>query len=168
MPLELRSPETSDSDDNSPPPSPGLSWRKIYYLHDDFELFHILLVYMYTDRVCFTTSPTLIQAVDIPITDDAEGVYALSHRFGLDCLDRKAFHFLQATCDVGNITARTFSGFAAEHREVGEMYDAWFLRHWDEVKETAEFEKYFDDLEEDNEKLVRVTKKFRKMMKGRA
>jgi hypothetical protein len=63
---------------------------------------------------------------------------------------------------------RTFSAFAAEHREVGEMYDAWFLRHWDEVKETVEFERYFEDLEEDNEKLVRVTKKFRKMMKGRA
>jgi hypothetical protein len=166
MPPELRSPETSDSEDYSPPPSPTHSFRKVYYLHDDFELFHTLLVYLYTDRVCFTTSPDIIKPVDIPITADAEGVYAISHRFKLECLDNKAFHFLKATCNVRNITARTFSGFAAEHEVVGGMYDEYFLRHWEEVKRTDEFEEYFVDVEDDVQKLVRVTKKFRKMMKS--
>jgi hypothetical protein len=67
---------------------------------------------------------------------------------------------------VRNITARTFSGFAAEHEVVGGMYDEYFLRHWEEVKRTDEFEEYFVDLEDDVQKLVRVTKKFRKMMKS--
>ena len=53
-----------------------------------------------------------------------------------------------------------------EHEVIGGMYDEHFLMHWEEVQETSEFEEYFVDLEDDMEKLVRVTKKFRKMMKS--
>jgi predicted choloylglycine hydrolase len=61
-------------------------------------------------------------------------VYAISIRLKLESLARKAFHFLQATTNIQNITARVFGEFAAEHPEVERWYEEYFLARWDEVK----------------------------------
>ena len=87
----------------------------------------------------------------------------------MESLQRKAFHFLKATTNLQNITARVFGTFAAEHTDVGKWYDEYFLDHWDdEIRKLQEHEQYMTQLEEgDDANYRRVTKKFRKMLQER-
>ena len=75
---------------------------------------------------------------ETPTTSDAEGVYDISIKLKLESLAHKAFHFLQATTTIQNVTARAFAMFAVEHPEVGKWYDAYFLDHWDEIRKQKE------------------------------
>ena len=175
FPTTMASPNTSDDDESvsssrpgsptspSAPPSP---LRETFYVDSDYELFHVVLFYLYTQRVCFTASPEIVENSDIPMTSDAEGVYAIARRLLLDHLSKKAFHFLQSTCTIHNITKRVFSNFAAAHEEVGRFYDGWFLERWNEVKNTEEFEDYFEEMEGNPGDYIRVNRKLRKMIKG--
>jgi len=156
---------------DTPPPSPTTPkppLRQTFTVDYDYDLFHIVLFNLYTGRISFSTSPSPSVAThpDLPFTTNAEGIYATSHRLQLDSLDRKAFHFLQATCTVENITWKVFSKFAEKHEMVGEMYDGYFLRNWDRVKRSKEFERFFEELEDgDFEEYIRVNRKFREMVR---
>jgi hypothetical protein len=134
---------------------------------DDFDLFHVVLFYLYTDRICFTTSADYTSTKDVPPTTDAEGVYAIADRLLLEPLASKALHFLESTCNARNITARAFGKFGYLHDAIGQMYDAFFMDHWDLVKQTNQFDEFFQELEEDNPEYVRANTKFRKMIKNR-
>jgi hypothetical protein len=156
--------ESEDSRPSSPisPPS-----RRTFYVDADYEIFHAVLFWLYTHRASLTTSPEIAKKSDYPpVTMDAEGLYATASRLHLDSLAKKAFHFLQATTDVRNISSRVFGRFAAVYADVGKFYDEFFLRNWEQVKRTEDLEQYFDSLEENYEEHIRVNKKFRKMIKG--
>ena len=138
------------------------------FVNEDYELFHLVLFYLYTNRIHFITSEELAENSEIPSTGDAEGIYAIAHRLMVESLEKKALHFLQSTCTIQNITSRTFGTFAAGHKDPTKLYDAFFLEHWDEVKHLPEFEKFFVGLEDDPSEYVRVNTKFRHMMGARA
>ena len=152
------SPTTSES---------GPPTRRIIFVDEDFELFHLVLYFLYTSRICFVTTPEVEPNSDIPTTCDAEGIYSLSQRLMVDSLEKKALHFLQATCDLENISKRTFGRFAADHEEVGKWYDRYFISHWNEVRKGEEFERVFVELENDHEEYIRVNTKFRALIKDR-
>lgn len=139
--------------------------RRLVKVPDDFDLFHIVLFYLYTDRICFTTTPE--KQFDIPVTDDAEGVYAIAHRLMLDSLASKAVKFLEHTCTSRNITSRSFGIFALSHEPVEEVYDDFFMENWDEVIQTKEFEEFFKEMENDPEEYVRINNKLRDMIRSR-
>jgi hypothetical protein len=133
---------------------------------DDFDLFHFVLFYLYTDRVCFSTTESPEES-DIPTTTDAEGVYAIAHRLMLDSLADKAMKFIDMSSTPENITARAFGKFASIHEPIAKIYDNYFFENWDEVLESREFDEYFENLEEDSVEYVRVNTKLRKMIQLR-
>jgi hypothetical protein len=141
--------------------------RRLVKILDDFDLFHIILFYLYTDRICFTTMTETSQ-FDIPTTNDAEGIYAIAHRLMLDSLTVKALHFLESSCTPQNITARAFGKFGITHEVVGDVYDEYFMKHWDEVIQTKEFEGFFQAAENDAAESVRVNAKLRDMIRNRS
>ena len=136
-------------------------------------MFHLVLSYLYTDRICFADSPGVKPDDETPTTCDVEGVYTISgpRRLNMESLQRKAFHFLKATTNLQNITDRVFDGkFAVEHSDVGKWYDEYFIDHyWDEIRKLPEHEQSMARLEEGNDviEVRRVTKKFRKMLQER-
>ena len=85
----------------------------------------------------------------------------------VESLEEKAFHFLKATTNLENISSRTFGNFSATHNQVGQWYNKYFMEHWTEIKKTDEFEQVFAELEDDHEESLRVSKKFRAMIKER-
>lgn len=140
--------------------------RRLVKIPDDYDLFHIILFYLYTDRICFTTTPETLQS-DIPTTNDAEGIYAIAHRLMLESLTIKALHFLESSCTLQNITARSFGKFGVTYEVVGEVYNEYFMRHWDEVIQTQEFEDFFQEAEKDASECIRVNTKLRDMIRNR-
>lgn len=170
--IVLTSASSPPAELDTPPPSPTNPQPPLKQtfpnLDYEYELFHLVLFYLYTGRIIFSSSPDPNQSPDaeIPITDRAEGIYATSHRLKLNSLDEKAFHFLKATCTVPNITGKVFSKFAEKHERVGQMYDEFFLTNWRKVLDCREFDAFFEDLENgDFEEYVRVNKKFREMIR---
>lgn len=149
---------------DSRPPSPSSPGRRLIFVEEDVELFHLVLFYLYTEQIMFIDSPDSTERGS-NVTHDAEAVYALAHRLMIDSLEHKAAHFLKATTNVENISQRTFAKFALEHQAMGTWYDEYFLVRWEEVKSGGEFEKVFDRLEEDVDEYVRVSIKFRHMIK---
>ena len=150
------------------PPSPsGSPTRRILFVDEDYDLFHLVLFYLYTDRVQFVTSLDSVAHPELPHTSNAEGVYAIAHRLMVRPLEHKAFHFMKSTSNINNITERTFCKFTSLHEEISKWYDTFFLEHWDQIQHLPEFEDYFVRLEDDHEEYVRVNVKFRKMMRGR-
>ena len=138
--------------------------RRLVKIPDDFDLFHIILFYLYTDRICFTTTPK--KQFDIPVTNDAEGIYAIAHRLMLESLTSKALSFIEHTCTSQNITSRSFGTFALTHEPVGEVYDAFFMKNWDNIIQTEEFEEFFKEMENDPEEYIRVNTKLREMIRS--
>lgn len=155
---------TSDAPPPRPPSSPA---RPTIFVNEDFDLFHLVLFFLYTDRICFVTSHEAFSSHETPTTHDAEGIYAISHRLMVDSLAEKALHFMQSTTNLGNITARTFGRFANAYKDVQKWYDDYFMKHWDEIRRGPAFEKFFVGLESDPEEYIRVNTKFRGMITGR-
>jgi hypothetical protein len=102
---------------------------------------------------------------EIPTTDDAEGMYKIATHYGVTCLQKKALHFLQATCNLHNITSRAFGMFANEYDEVAALYETYFMKHWQEVKTLPEFDKVFTETQDPMESR-RINTKFREMMQN--
>src|SRR5271163_2177835 len=81
---------------------------------EPFEVLYPLFYYLYTDCIHFTTAGADV----VPFTDcctppcDAQKMYAIAHRFGLDKLEDLAFEFLVDTCDETNILPRVFGAQA--------------------------------------------------------
>ena len=111
----------------------------------DFELFRLVLHYFYTNRFCLITTRETFTTSDVPTTIDAEGIYEIAYDLKIESLEKKALHFLRATCNVDNITCRAFSNFAATHQNVGKVYDDYFMEHWNNVKNSITFEEFFND-----------------------
>jgi hypothetical protein len=148
------------------PSSPTSPTRRRILVDYDFELFHIVLFYLYTDRICFVASPDVTMDPEIPVTGDAAGIYDIATRLLVPSLQKKALHFLQCTLDVQNITARTFGSFATQHPELERLYDAYFMEHWEEIKKLPGCESFFVGLEGSDE-YIRANTKFRKFFRER-
>lgn len=143
--------------------------RRVVTITDDFDLFHALLFYIYTDKICFTASPESFRGEfgDCPLITDGEGMYALSHRLLFSSITLKALDFLQSTCDIHMITSCVFGSFGTLHENVGIVYYKYFMENWSQVIKTPEFEKYFEELEPDSVEYKRVNRKFRDMVRSR-
>jgi hypothetical protein len=157
----------------TPPLSPGTlgpspATHRALFIHDNYHLFRLILIYIYTARISFTTpdfpSDT---AFEIPTTSDAEGIYAIAHRLGLESLQAAAFHFLKSTTNLDNISERTFGAFACKHEAVGIWYDQWFLNKFENIKRLHNFEDVFVSREGDEKEYIRVSTKYRKMISSR-
>jgi hypothetical protein len=146
---------------------PSETELRIVKIVDDFHLFHAILFYLYTDRICFLANHKSSHLSSIPATSDAEGIYAIAHRLLLDKVTAKALHSLRSTCTVRNITARKFGKFASLHQAVGNVYHHYFMQNWEEVIRTDEFEEYFLELEDNPEECIRVNSTLRQMMRSR-
>ena len=134
-------------------------------IDDDFDLFHNILYYIYTDCINFSSDLTWSDGVHSPNLCSPEDIYTLADRLLLDGLKAKALKFLKLTCTVTNITPRIMSKFADLHEDVANMYDSYFQSNWGAIKCTKEFEQFFDNMDGDCEELARVFEKFRKLMK---
>jgi len=143
--------------------------RRVVTITDDFDLFHALLFYIYTDKICFTASPETFRGEfgNCPLISDGEGIYALAHRLLFDSITSKALDFLKTTCNIHTITDCVFGSFGTLYEAVGRVYYNYFMANWSQVIKTPEFEKFFDELEGDSVEYVRVNSKFRDMVRSR-
>jgi hypothetical protein len=134
--------ETSTIQSHSEISSLSLPPRRRIPLSCKFELLVLVLRYLYTDSICFSTS-SAHDSSPVPTASEAEaeGIYALAVALKLEPLREKALHFLQATCNIKNISSRTFSPFARDNPEVSRVYESYLLRKWKEVLRTQELEK---------------------------
>lgn len=128
----------------------------------DRELFRLVLIYLYTRTFCFTTSTDIEADVDIPTTQDAEGIYKIAHDLKIMPLEAMALRFLEVTCVVSNIAARTFSEFAAAHPVVGNVYDTYFLKNWNKIIRLPGLEDLFNNTT-DPTRSKRINLKYRKL-----
>ena len=142
--------------------------RRRIPMEDDFDVVHNVLYYMYTNGITFSnvTSENSSSKPGLPRICDAEDIYALAHRLELKNLQNKTHRFLKSTCNVRNITARVFSEFAELYEDVGETYESYFKDHWEDIRGTTEFNKYFSVVEEkeDLTEIRRVYGRFRELM----
>jgi hypothetical protein len=143
--------------------------RRVVTITDDFNLFHALLFYIYTDRICFTASPESFHGEfgDCPLIANGEGMYALAHRLLFDSITSKALNFIKTTCNIQMITACVFGSFGSIHEVVGRVYHNYFMANWSEVIKTPEFEKFFGELEEDSANHIHINRQFRDMVRAR-
>lgn len=140
--------------------------RRQITVQDDYDLFKIILFYLYTGTVQFTTFPEICsEENDIPTTANIVGLYAIADRLVLDDLSTKAAKFLGDTCTVRNITARAFSKFAATYEAVQKVYDEYLLGHWEDIIGGPEFEEFFRDAEDDQEEFIRINTKLRAIIR---
>ena len=116
-------------------------------IDDDFDLFHNILYYIYTDCIRFSSYLTLSEGLHLPNICAPEDIYTLADRLLLDGLKAKALKFLQLTCTVTNITPRIMSKFADLYEDVATMYGSYFRSNWETIKCTTEFEQFFDDMD---------------------
>ena len=126
-----------------------------------------MLYYLYTDKVLFSTNTTVKDPLDIPVSD-AEDVFEIAHLYDLPQLKEKALHFLVETCNTENIIERVFGRFALTYEEVSGAYAKVFYRYWNEVKDLLEFEKFFEELEdqEDITRRTTVNRRYRELMRS--
>jgi hypothetical protein len=143
--------------------------RRVVTITDDFDLFHALLFYIYTGRVCFTASPESFHGEfgDCPLIANGEGMYALAHRLLFDSITSKALDFIQTTCNIKMVTACVFGSFGSIYQVVGRVYYNYFMTNWSEVIKTPEFENFFGELEEDSAEYIRINRQFRDMVRAR-
>ena len=144
--------------------------RRRISMPENFHVVHNILYYIYTNRIRFSTViPEESQTeCDDPQLCDAEDIYSLAHRLDIESLKSKALGFLNRSCNTKNITSRVFSEFASVYEEVGGLYENYFRKHWEEVRESAEFKHYFltMDQEDDPKEINRTFRRFRELVHG--
>ena len=103
----------------------------------------------------------------MPVSD-AEDIFKIAHLYDLPQLKETALHFLVETCNTGNIIERVFGKFALTYEEVSRAYATVFYYHWNEVKDLLEFEKFFEELEdqEDITRRTTVNRRYRELMRS--
>lgn len=126
-----------------------LSLKRRIIVEDDFDLFHNILYYIYTNRITFSTNLTLLTPPTLPNLCTTEDIYQIADRLLLTELKHKALDFLASTCTIENITSRVLSKFAYLHEDVEDRYMEYFQKNWDIVKETEEFNKSFINMNGD-------------------
>jgi len=140
-----------------------------------YEPLHVLLYYLYSGKVLFTTSTTIEEHLDMPIAD-AEAIFAAAHFYDISSLKEKAAAFLASTCNEHNILFRFFGENGLIYDELFEAYRKPFLRYWELVKDTEEFDNVFEvreTKEMTREEIVghlvyldKVNRRFREFTKG--
>ena len=139
--------------------------KRRFVVEEDYDIFHSILFYIYTDSIKFAINPKSASTVaERPNICTAEDIYRVADRLLLNDLKSKAVDFLRLTCTPTNIASRIMSSFADFHEEVSDMYAEYFRTNWDTIKTTVEFDQYFNDMKGDPEELYRVFRKFRKLM----
>jgi len=149
--------------------------RRVIHSTLKYEPLHVLLYYLYSGNVLFTTSVTIDDHLDMPIAD-AEAIFAGAHFYDISSLKGKAAAFLAGTCNEHNIVSRFFGDYALIYDELFEAYSRPFCRYWGQLKDTDEFDNTFevrDTKEMTREELVRqvmyldkVNRRFREFAKG--
>lgn len=141
--------------------------RRIIRSEEDFEILHTVLYYLYTEKVYLRTDDTLVGPSNVPSYCDAEEIFAIAHRYHIAQLKQKALIFLRDTCNAENIVQRVFSELAILYDEVGEIYGTFFQRHWNEIRERKELDRYLESLEKNNSpRIWEVCKRLGKLVKG--
>jgi hypothetical protein len=147
---------------------PERPFHRRIQIEDDYDLFHNVLYYIYTDRIYFTTDLSFKPASEgAPNPCSAEELYSIADRLLLTDLKLKAIDFLRLTCSPENITSRILSKFAYLHDDIRKAYEGYFQDNWHLIKHTSEYHDFFAErlLEEDIEELVRIIRFFRDIMK---
>ena len=152
--------------ESNKPETEGRSYpkRKIK-IDDDFDLFHNILYYIYTDCINFASDLMSSGRRDVPKFCAPEDIYTLADRLLMEGLKTKALKFLQFTCTATNIIPRIMSKFADLHEDVANVYETYFRSNWGAIKCTAEFDQFFDDMDAEYNEISRIFEKFRKLMK---
>jgi hypothetical protein len=148
--------------------SPVRSFHRRIPMKDDFDLFHNVLYYIYTNRIYFTTDLSSMPAYEgAPNPCPAEELYSIADRLFLSDLKLKAINFLQLTCSPENITFRVLGKFAFLHDDIRKVYEEYFRENWHLIKHTSEHHEFFAERleEEDVGELVRIIRCFRSIMK---
>lgn len=145
-----------------------ISHQRIIRMTDDFDVVHNILYYIYTNRITFSNVPSEQpqNSNEEPKICDAERIYELAHRLCLESLQSKALGFLQRSCNIRNITSRVFGEFASVYAEAGKIYDDYFRKHWEQVRETGEFKQHFSEMEQqyESKEINQIFTKFRQLM----
>jgi hypothetical protein len=108
-----------------------------------YEPLHVLLYFLYSENVLFTTSIAIEDTLDMPIAD-AEAIFAAAHFYDVSALKEKAASFLATTCNEQNILSRFFGEYGLIYDELFEAYKKPFCRYWGQLKESEEFENVFE------------------------
>lgn len=142
--------------------------RKRYVvIEDDYDLFHNVLYYIYTNRITFSTDLT-VEPVNstTPRLCETEDIYGIADRMFLDDLKLKAHNFIELTCTVENITQRLFSSFAYLHKDIGNMYALYFRKHFEDIEKNMEYRQFFEELEAEGDlgEIARVFSRYREVM----
>src|SRR5277367_2893512 len=157
--------EEGPSDDNVNHAAFGSHLQK--KTNEDFNLLHNILYYLYTDHITFATHIDTVLQSDLPKPCPVEDIYIAADRMLLGELKQKALQFLEVSCTIDNITSRLVSSFSGLHEEVATVFGAYFRKNWDRIKNRAEFEQLFTELQDaDFGEVLRVNAKFRELMKG--
>jgi BTB/POZ domain len=137
--------------------------------HDEFEVLHPHLYYIYTDRVYFTNGPieTVSPRHNVPMCN-AENAYRLADLYSLEQLKEKVLAFLMETIERTNIIPQIFGEFALTYDAVGKGYEKIFYQHWNDIRRTNEMTELFQELLEgdDKDKKQMVTKRYVALMGG--
>lgn len=112
---------------------------------DDFDLFHSILYYIYTNRITFSTNLSYSTHSRLPKLCATEDIYQIADRLFLSELKAKALNFLANTCSVQNITSRMLSEFTFLHEDVQDRYVDYFLKNWKVIRATEDLRRLFTD-----------------------
>jgi hypothetical protein len=135
-------------------------------IDDNFDLFHAILYYIYTNRITLVNDGPGKLFDILPYT--AEEIYEIADRLLLDDLKKKSYEFLERTCSTRNITRRYFGKFAALYPGLKEIYGQFFRYNWRWIKRTPEYDEYFKELQggEHEEDMSQVVMSLKDLLDG--
>jgi len=132
---------------------------------DDYDSFHNVLYYIYTEHISFSTNLSFDHGVPRkPRFCAAEDIYVIADRLLLDDLNEKTLRFLYFSRTLEDITSHLFSPFALLHKPVGDKYAFMFKRHWNGVKKTMAYRQFVENMERDMYYVRRVNKRLLDLM----
>ena len=133
---------------------------------EPFEILYPVLYYLYTDCIHFTTASS---GQTVSLTGcrtppcNAEEIYAIADRLGLDRLKSLAFSFLIETCDETNILSRVFGTQVEQYEEFRNPYESAFYELWNErIRNSSDLTDFINELETETDEVrrKRVTRKY--------
>lgn len=144
---------------------------RVIEIQEDFDLFHTVVYYMYTDRIAFSTDlQTQTPDGRGPKLCAAEDIYVVADMMLMEDLKSKTLDFLLLTCTVENITERVLGDFADTYKDVKDGYFKWFREHWTEVRDSQAYNTLFEGLgtdeEYDTEQVGELFRRYREVMQA--
>jgi hypothetical protein len=120
----------TDTDCKAVPPCS----RRLVLSTDAFELFHVVLYYVYTRTMCFGVELNVVPDEGVPPVCDPQHILAIADRYELHDLRKHALEFLDYTRSKQNIVDRIFSAEAFLCDDVAKMYRNYFVENWAKIK----------------------------------